>query len=102
GDVAEADVLHEAIAPERVERTHAGGKRRPRVGGVQLIEMDAIDDERLQAGFAGREEMTCAAIGDPVALRSGEAALRGDADPRPISSPRRKCAGDQTFVVSDF
>jgi hypothetical protein len=46
--------------------------------------------------------MTRAAVRDPVSLRAGQAAFRGDQDARAIAAPCRERAGDEPFVVTDI
>ena len=90
------------IALQRGERTHAGRERRSRVRGVKLIQMDPFHAEGAPAGLAGGEEVTRAAVRDPVSLRAGQAAFRGDQDARAIAAPCRERAGDEPFVVTDL
>ena len=98
--VAETDVFDRAIALQRGERAHAGRERRSRVRGVKLIQMDPFDAEGAPAGLAGGEEVTRAAVRDPVSLRPGQAAFGGDQDARAIAAPCRERAGDEPFVVT--
>ena len=92
-----------SIAPvtlQRGERAHAGRERRSRVGRVKLIQIDPFDAEGAPAGLARGEEVTRAAVRDPVALRAGQAAFRGDQDARAIAAPCRDRARDEPFVVT--
>ena len=65
-DVAEADVLDQAVALQRGERAHAGRERRSRIGRVKLIQIDAVDAERAPARLARGDEVAGAAVGDPA------------------------------------
>ena len=100
GHVAEANVLDRPVALQRGERAHAGCERRSRVRRVKLIQMDPFDAEGAPAGLARGEEVTRAAVRDPVSLRAGQAAFRGDQDARAIAAPCGDRAGDEPFVVT--
>ena len=67
---------------------------------MELVQIDAVDAERTTARIAGGREMPSAAVGDPPALRTREAALGGDPNRRPVACPRRQGACDEPFVVT--
>jgi hypothetical protein len=68
---------------------------------MKLIEVDALDTERAAARLAGSDEMLGAAIGNPRALRPGEAAFGCNAYSRlrSVAAVARECVRDQPLVV---
>src|SRR5204862_3766616 len=49
GDVAQADRANETVALQPREGAHARRERRPRIGRMKLIEIQAFDAERFPA-----------------------------------------------------
>ena len=99
-DVAQTDLLDQAVASEGGQRADARGQRRSRIGRMELIQLDALDAERPAARFAGGTRCSCASVFDPVALRSGQAAFRRDDDARAISRPCVEGSRDEALVVA--
>ena len=62
GDVAQADRLDEPVASQFLERPDARRQRRARIGRVQLVELDALDTERLPACPTGVGQVARAAV----------------------------------------
>src|SRR5882724_4001394 len=65
GDIGDADVPDLALALqvlERADRLQAGDGR---VGGVQLVEVDAVEFKPAQRRLAGGPQMVRAAVGRP-------------------------------------
>jgi hypothetical protein len=100
--VAQADAGDQAAAPQAVQGAHARRERHARIRRVQLIEVDPVDAQRAQAGFARRRQGPGAAVSCPAPFGSSQAALGCDADCGPISLPCCERAGDQPFVVAGF
>jgi hypothetical protein len=101
GDVAESDLAHRTLLRERGERTHAGGDRRLRIDGMELIAIDRLDTQRATAGIARGTEMLRATIGDPLRPHATEPALGGDLDRGPVARPRCERARDEPLVMPD-
>ena len=68
--IAEANRLDVPIPLERRERADAGRERRSRIGGVQLIQVDALDAERAPARLAGGDRGAAPARRLPTARRA--------------------------------
>ena len=86
---------------ERGERAHARRERRPRVGRVKLIQMNAFDAERTQARFARGAQMARPSVGHPLALRSRQATLGGNDDAGAVAAPCAERARNESLVVAD-
>lgn len=69
---------------------------------MQLIEGNPADVERAQARLAGGDQRARASVGNPLPVRSRQAALGRDANRRRVAAPRFQRAGEQPFVVSDL
>src|SRR5262249_12030417 len=102
GDVAEADMLDQPIALERVQRAHARSERHTRIRRVQLIEIDAVHPKGAEAGLTRRRQVSGTAVGDPIALRSREPSLRRDANSLAVPAPSGEGSGDEALVVPDL
>ena len=99
GDVAQADRLDEPVASQLLERPDARRQRRARIGRVQLIELDALDAERLAACPAGVGEVARAAVRNPQAARTRHAALGRHDDGPAVAGPRAQRLSNQPLVV---
>jgi hypothetical protein len=64
-DVGDADVPDLALALQVVERADRLCVGDGRVGGMQLVEVDAIEAEAAQRRFTGRAKVARAAVGRP-------------------------------------
>ena len=83
------------------ERAHAGGERRPRVGRVELVEVDALDAEGAPARLAGGGQVARAAVRHPAAARAGSSPpLVATRTARRVAAPGRERARDQPLVVA--
>jgi len=68
---------------------------------VQLIQRDALEVQRREAGFARRGEVSGAAVGHPAPLRPGQSTFRGHEHARAIDRRARQGGRDQPLVVID-
>src|SRR6185503_11449565 len=100
--IAQTDARGEPLIFQPRECTDARGERHSWIGCVQLVEIDALDAERLQAAFARFAQMTGSAIGHPLAVRSGKSSLRSDDEARTVAAPGRKGARDEPLVMADL
>lgn len=101
-DVAQADASDPAVALEGGEGAYAGGERCPRVGRVELVEVDPFDPESAPAGLARRGEVPGAPVAGPSAFWARHSSLGGDLDPRALARPAFEGAADQPLVVTDL
>ncbi len=99
--IAEANRLDVPVPFERRERADAGCERRSRIGGVQLVQVDALDAERPPARLAGCDEVSRPPVGCPPAVGPRESTFGGDSNARAIAGPGRDGASDQPLVVPD-
>ena len=100
-DVAQANRLDYTTSLQCREGADARRQWRPRVDGVQLIQIDRGDVERSAAAFAGGGQVPGAAVGFPAPVRTRQSALGCNRDARAIAVPRSQCLRDQPFVMAD-
>jgi hypothetical protein len=100
--VREPDLRDEPLAAESRQGAHARGKGDTRVGGVELVEGQALDAQGAEARFAGGDEVPRPAVRDPASARASEPALRRHRDRRSFPRPAPERPRDQPLVVADL
>ena len=97
-----ADLGDPAVALQRRESANAGRERHPRIGRVQLVEVDALDAESAPAGGARGGEVARPPVRNPAAAGAREPALGSNAHARGVARPARERAGDEPLVVAEL
>src|SRR5205814_283090 len=100
GDVAQADRANETVALQPREGAHARRERRPRIGRMKLIEIQAFDAERFAAALTRGDQVLRPAIRLPAAAGPRQPAFGRDAHARSIAAPGRERFRDETLVVA--
>ena len=97
---AQPDVADLALILKALHRADALVERYVRVGRMQLVEIERLDPQRLQACHAGLTDVPRRPVGLPLALRADQPRLGRDDNPAAISRVAIECLADETLVVT--
>ncbi len=98
GNLGQADALHLARAHQIGQSVDAVLDRHLLVPSVQVIEVDDVGLQALQAFLAGSLDRPGTAIDDALAFYAGHAALAGKEYVLPV---RLEHAAEQRFVLAE-
>ena len=97
--VREADVRDLALCAEARQLADALGQGDARIGRVKLVDVDAVDIERVETRLAGPSQMVWPGVARPGSLRALEPALGRNDDPGGLSFS--KGTRDESLAVPD-